>query len=397
MNRRNFLKYSALASGTLLVPNFLKAFESKNILSGNKKLVIIQLSGGNDALNTIVPYTNDLYFKNRAGIAIKKEQAITLTPELGLNTGMKKLMELYDKGFMTIINNVGYPNPDRSHFRSMDIWHTASNSNEYLQTGWLGRYLDSSCNGCANPHHAIEVDDTLSLALKGELKKAMALKNADELYKLTKENFFNKLVSITDDKMLTEDNLGYLYKTMIETTSSAEYIYNTSKTYNNSYVYPQTALGKQLKTVSTFINSGMETSVYYVSMGGFDTHINQLQQHQNLLQTFADAVTAFVNDLQKSNKLDDTLVMVFSEFGRRVQQNASNGTDHGTAGNMFLFGNKLKQNGIINEAPDLTDLDDGDLKYKIDFRSVYATVLNNWLGVSDKEILLQNFAKMSFV
>lgn len=399
MKRRDFLKNSALASGAFLIPSFLKPLEAlaKSELTGYKNLVIIQLSGGNDGLNTIIPYANDIYYQKRKTIAINQTDIIKLNEMQGLNPALSALKEIYDQGWMGIINSVGYPNPDRSHFRSMDIWQTASGSDQFLTTGWIGRYLDSNCQSCKNPYTAIEVDDTLSLAMKGEKMKAIAVQDPYKLYQTTREPFFKDIVHDHGDTNLNEDNLGYLYKTMIETYSSADYIQKTSKTYTVTAEYPATALGNQLKTVSKFINSGLQTRVYYVSLSGFDTHVGQQNQQGRQLKIYGDAVAAFVKDLKQTGKLDDTLVMTFSEFGRRVEQNASNGTDHGTANNILLFGGKLKKAGIYNNAPDLNQLDNGDLKYQIDFRNVYATLLDKWLDVNNSLILNSNFAGLDFI
>lgn len=399
MKRRDFLRNSALASGTLLVPAFLKPFEAlaQSDLNGYKNLVIVQLSGGNDGLNTIIPYGNDIYYQKRSTIAIKQSDVIKLDDMLGFNPSLSALKEIYDQGWMSILNAVGYPNPDRSHFRSMDIWQTGSDSNQFLTTGWIGRYLDSNCQNCKNPYTAIEVDDTLSLTLKGAAMKGIAVQDPNKLYQETREPFFKDLVHDHKNDHLNEDNLGYLYKTMIETYSSAEYIQNTSKTYNVTGNYPATQFGNQLKTVSKFINSGLQTRVYYVSLSGFDTHVRQQDQQATQLKIYSDAVAAFIKDLKQTGKLDDTLVMTFSEFGRRVEQNASNGTDHGTASNVLLFGGKLKRAGIFNEAPNLTDLDNGDLKYKIDFRDVYATLLDKWLNVNHSQVLNKHFNGLAFV
>jgi uncharacterized protein (DUF1501 family) len=184
---------------------------------------------------------------------------------------------------------------------------------------------------------------------------------------------------------------------MIETYSSADYIQKTSKTYNVTATYPNTGLGYQLKNVSKFINSGLDTRVYYVSLSGFDTHVGQQNQQGRQLKIYGDAVAAFIKDLKATGKLDDTLVMTFSEFGRRVEQNASNGTDHGTANNVFMFGGKLKKQGIFNDSPDLTTLDNGDLKYQVDFRDIYATLLDKWLDVSNASVLNRNFAGLDLI
>lgn len=399
MRRRDFIKNSALtAAGTFMVPAFMKPFEAMalNELSPYKNLVIVQLSGGNDGLNTVVPFGNDIYYQKRKGIAIKSEEVVKLTDMQGLNPNLSALKELYDQGWMTILNDVGYPNPDRSHFRSMDIWQSASDANQFLSTGWIGRYLDSNCETCKFPYTAIEVDDSLSMAMKGSSKKGIALRDAGTLFKNTNEPFFKEMIK-ADQAHLDEENLGYLYKTMIETSSSASYIQNTSKVYQQKFSYPNSGFSNQLKTVSKFINSGLKTRVYYVSMSGFDTHANQNQQQGRLLQQYAEGMNAFIKELKQNNKLDDTLVITFSEFGRRVEQNASNGTDHGTANNMFIFGGKLKKQGIYNPAPNLSDLDGGDLKYQLDFREVYGTILDKWLDVNNEQILNKKFNTLEFI
>lgn len=399
MERRDFLKNVTLAAaGTFFVPAFMKPFEALALdeLSLYKNLVVVQLSGGNDGLNTVVPYGDDIYYQRRKSIAIQPQDVIKLDDMQGLNPNLEALRELYDEGWMSVINDVGYPNPDRSHFRSMDIWQTASDSNQYLSTGWIGRYLDSNCETCKFPYTAIEVDDSLSLAMKGGTKKGIALKDAGTLFRNTNEPFFREMLNSEKDH-LDEDNLGYLYKTMIETSSSASYIQNTSKLYKPMYTYPVSGFSNQLKTVSKFINSGLKTRVYYVSLSGFDTHVNQNQQQGRLLKQYAEGMNAFIKDLYQHNKLEDTLVITFSEFGRRVAQNASNGTDHGTANNMFLFGGKLKKQGIYNAAPDLANLENGDLKYKVDFREVYGTVLDKWLNVNNGQILNKQFNTLDFI
>lgn len=398
LNRRNFLRNTALSAvGSLLIPSFLKAFERQtaNSLAENDKiLVIIQLSGGNDGLNTVVPFTNDLYYKARPSLAIEPAKVLKLNDDLGFNPAMAKMKMLYDEGLVSVINNVGYPNPDRSHFRSMDIWHTASNADEYLSTGWLGRYLDAQCSGgeCQS-YTAIELDDSLSLAMKGNKIKAMALQNPQKLYESTQIPFIKSLTKNTTDAThhSAEENVSYLYKTLAETASSAEYIYNKSKIQRTKSEYKGGELANRLKTVAELIISGVPTRVYYVALSGFDTHIRQAEKQEKLLENYSEAVYSFVQDMKANGLIDKVLLMTFSEFGRRVAQNGSNGTDHGTANNLFLIGNNLPKKGIYNKPPNLADLDNGDLKYEIDFRNVYATLLNKWLNVNDSGILGQKF------
>ena len=396
MERRKFLKQSSLASSLFFVPSFVRAFEQvASSKLGYKRLVIIQLSGGNDGLNTVIPYRNDLYYKERPTLGIPKNDIIKLNDEVGLNPSLTPLKRLYDNGNLSIINNVGYPNPIRSHFRSMDIWQTATDSNKYSQSGWLGRYLD---NYGKQPYSAIEIDDSLSLAMKGATMNAIATQDAKALYNLSKDPYFKNVIKHQNDSHLSEHNLGYLYKSMISAESSAKYIYETSSTVSSKKEYPKNKFAKQLKTTAQFINSGLETKVFYSSLGGFDTHVNQLNSQKRLLSTYANSIEAFVEDLKKNNTFKDTLILTFSEFGRRVKQNANVGTDHGTANNVFIIGDQLKKQGLYNNMASLSDLDDnGDLKFEIDFRTIYATVLNKWLDVNDEKVLNKSFRQLDFI
>lgn len=397
IKRKEFIQIGSLATASMLLPKFLKAFEGQTMVPlGNKVVVILQLSGGNDGLNTVVPVRNDLYYKARPRLGIAKEKALLLTDEIGLNPALTGFRELYDDGSLGIINSVGYPNPDRSHFRSMDIWHTASQSTEYWNNGWVGRYLDAQCNGCDKPTQAIEIDDILSLAMKGDHIKGIAVKDPRRLYGTANEKFFKEVMKNHIDEA-GEQPADYLYKTMAETLSSADYIFQQSKMHPTKADYPKTDLGNSMKTIASLIFSEINTKVYYVSLGSFDTHINQEAQQQRLFTEMNDAVKAFVKDLKTNNRFDDVMLFTFSEFGRRVQQNASNGTDHGTANNMFIISGGLKQKGMINALPDLADLDEGDLKYKVDFKNVYATVLNKWLKANDKEILAKQYEYLNFI
>lgn len=394
-NRKQFLQVGSLATASVMLPKFLKAFEKQNMVPpGNKVVVVIQFSGGNDGLNTVIPITNDIYYKERPRLSIAKTDALNLNEDVGLNPALEAFKGLYDDGSLAILNSVGYPNPDRSHFRSMDIWHSASKADEYVYTGWLGRYLDHQCSGCDKPTQVLEIDDMLSLALKGNEKNGLAFTDPRRLYSSSNEKFYKE---INKSHQSSEETVDYLYKTMSETLSSADYIFKQSKLSPSSTVYPATELGKNLKTISSLIMSDINTKVYYVSLGSFDTHVNQQGQQKRLFTELNDAVKAFTTDLKKNGRFEDVLMMTFSEFGRRVSQNASNGTDHGTANNMFFIGGGLKEKGILNEMPDLKDLNDGDLKHKVDFKNVYATVLNKWLGSDDKKILGKQYEHLKFI
>jgi len=352
------------------------------------------MAGGNDGLNTIIPYSNDIYYNSRPTLAIKKDALITINEHLGFHQSLGPLKNLYDKGYVSIINNVGYPNPNRSHFRSTDIWQTASNADEYLDTGWLGRYLDENIH---KSYGGIELDDSLSLVLKGKTLNGIATKNPAILYNNMQTPYFKKVLDHQSEEHLSEHNLGYLYQTMIEARSSAKYIYETSKTFKSSFEYPNNPFGKQLKTTAEFINSGLKSRVYYISMGGFDTHAGQINRQSRLLDIYSKSIDVFVKDLERNNTFKDTLILTFSEFGRRLKQNAANGTDHGAANNVFLIGKNLKAPGFYNEMPNLLNLDNnGDVKHTVDFRSIYATILDKWLEVNDAAILNRSFSKLDF-
>lgn len=382
IKRREFLKISSLATASLLMPNFLKAMTLDDALESNQKiLIVLQFTGGNDGLNTIIPVRNDIYFKERSSIAINN--SLSLNDETGINPALSYFKELHDNGELSVMNNVGYPNPDKSHFRSMDIWYSASKSDEYLETGWLGRFLDEECYRCEHPTQALEVDDILSLALKGEKNKAFAFKDPKRLYQTSQEKYFKSLYDHHHD----DETVSYLYQTLGSTINNAGYIFEKSKAKQTTQTYPNSQLGKDFKTVASLIKSDINTRVYYLSIGSFDTHVNQNERQQKLFNDINEAVKSFVADMKSNGLFDNILLMTFSEFGRRVAQNASKGTDHGTANQMFFISGGLKKKGILNPLPDLTRLNEGDLIYSEDFRKVYATVLKNWLKADSSKVL----------
>ena len=355
--------------------------------------MIVQLSGGNDGLNTIIPYRNDIYYKGRPHISIAKDSALRLNDDTGINPALKGEKQLFDDGCVSIINGVGYPHPDRSHFRSMDIWQSGSTAGEIMTSGWIGRYLDRS--DVPSNSLGIEVDDTLSLAMKGKEKSGVAVRDINQFHNAAANSYIKMLA--THHQEHDEHLAGFLYKTLRGTTSAADYIFAQSKIYTTSQPYPDTPIGKRMKTIGQLINSGAETQVYYVSHGSFDTHVNQNDRQNKLFGQIDEALTALVADLKANNRFGDVAIMTFSEFGRRVNQNASNGTDHGTASNMLVISGGLKKPGLYNALPDLADLDDGDLKYSVDFKQVYATILQRWLDTDPYSILDKKVGQLDFI
>jgi uncharacterized protein (DUF1501 family) len=390
MKRREFLnKAGIITAGTILIPSFLKAnMFSNKLLIGKKRLIVIQLSGGNDGLNTMVPFGLDEYYKNRENLGIKESELLKIGDKFGFHPKLAALRNLHEKGMLSIINSVGYPNPNRSHFRSMDIWHTASESNEYLTNGWLGRYLD---NNCENAYEGIEIGGSLSLAMKGKEKAGIAMTEPQVFYDTIHSDFFNEL----GDPVSENGELNYLYKVFNDTKNSAKYIYDQYKLKRNETEYARGAFPQQLKQIATLIKSDIQTPVFYTSLGGFDTHVNQEAAQNRLFEQLNGGVESFVADLEKDGLMNDTTIMIFSEFGRRLEQNASRGTDHGAANVMFVIDSDLNSKSIneYNQI-DLTDLENGDPKFKVDFRSVYQAMLENSLDVDAEKVLGRKFDKI---
>lgn len=398
IKRREFLKTSSLATAALWMPQFLQVHARPNALTNQGKiLVVLQLSGGNDGLNTVIPTRNDAYYRTRPTLAIQRQDALALTDEVSLHPALTALKGLYDAGELAILNKVGYPNPDRSHFRSMDIWHTASPSDQNWTTGWLGRYLDAQCKGnCPRPTTVLEIDDTLSLALKGASTKGLATPNPAQLYRSAHVPYF-KDYAAARQAVDTDAPVQYLYKTLTETLASADYLFEKSKAKPTRASYPKSDLGQHFETIASLILADTDTTVYYVSLGSFDTHTQQASQQGRLFKEMNETISAFAADMKANGRWNDIVVATFSEFGRRVAQNASGGTDHGTANSMFFMGGALRQKGLLNEMAALTELDEGDLRYEVDFRQVYATLLENWLQVPHEPILQSKFVPMNFV
>lgn len=406
-SRKDFLRISALASATLMIPKFLRGenTESKNALdrlflpaTNGKRLIVVQLTGGNDGLNMVVPYGDDVYHSNRPTVGIKSAQVLRMNDYFGFNPGMTGVHDLYNSGQFAILNAVGYDNPNRSHFRSLDIWHSASDADRYIQSGWIGRWLDANNTGdTIKPHLAVEIDDAMSLALKGNTVKGIGTRNPKRMRLLTEDQL---LMQIANDYKHHESDhslVDYLHKSLSETSQSAGYLIEKSKAGKPKAIYPQHAFGKQMKTVAELILGGSETAIYYVSLPGFDTHAGQNGQQNRLLKVFSEAIDAFSKDMKDAGLWNETLIMTFSEFGRRVKQNASQGTDHGTANVVMLSGGSLKNKGVLNEAADLSNLNEGDLIHKLDFRQVYATILQNWLGTEAEIVLGRKFGLLNFV
>jgi len=369
-----------------------------------KILVVIQLSGGNDGLSTVIPYGDDVYYQSRSAISHPADKILKIDSYLGLHPNLTSLKSMYDDGDLAIVQGVGYPNPNRSHFRSMDIWQSAQPEIQQPSNGWIGRYFDNTCPGC-DPHVGVAIGDSLPLAMQGDKVLPLSFERPDS-YRYTgrDKTDYLKLNQVdlqpppaSASKQITAgDQLDFLHRTAMDAQLSSEEILRLTRSHTPPAPYPANEFGNGLKTIAAMIAGGLPTRVYYVALGGFDTHVQQLNRHDALMKQLSDGLGAFWQDLKQQKNNDRVLAMTFSEFGRRVQSNASNGTDHGAAAPMFVMGSSIRQ-GIVSRHPSMTDLDQGDLKYVVDFRSVYASVLQNWLNTPSKPILGDQYALLPLV
>lgn len=381
MNRRNFLSLTGtFTGGALLLPDFLHAFGSQsNLVIGEQCLIFIQLNGGNDGLNTYIPFDNPLYYDLRTKIALSKDQVISKSKGMAFHPALKDFATMQQNGDLSIIQNVGYPEPNRSHFRSQEIWQTASDSNQYWNEGWLGRYLDLQCKDL-QPTAGINLDSIDNLALKGNEPNFITVKDPNR-FKIRNDN--DEAVKLSDNPQL-----DFVRKIANSVSEGSEEIQKAIAKSTTEMSYPKTNLGKNLEWIARLIKGNLKTKVYYTSQNGYDTHDNQLALHQRNLTELNDAIFSFYNDLKKAQLLQNVTIVVFSEFGRRVKDNG-NGTDHGTAAPMFIIGGN-NSGKVIGNNPNLTDLDNGDLKYEIDFRSVYAALLKDKLNFDYQSIGLKS-------
>jgi len=399
ISRRKFLKRSGKAAGaSIALGGFMARAYSQETTIGpmsaaalsdtDRVLVIIRLDGGNDGLNTLVHYQNNDYQSARPTLGIPSTDARrnNLDDTHGLHPSLTGFKQLHDEGNLLSIQGVGYPNPDRSHFRSTDIWMTGSGSNEFLSTGWLGRYLDAVNPDFPNtlPEHplAIDIGPVLSLSLIGKSGgMGIALRDPREFFSLVRLG--NQIIDTNEIPTPSGFELDFTRQVNRESIQYSDELRGAGERGKNKVEYPDTTLAGQLALIARLIDGGMKSRVYLVSQRGYDTHSNQLDRHGSLMTDLNDATIAFHNDLTAQGHARRVLGMTVSEFGRRVEENGSAGTDHGTSAPVFLFGSEL-QAGLLGPDPDFRNLDDrGDFFHTYDFRQVYASVLNQWFEIPE--------------
>jgi len=382
-------------------------------------LILLQLAGGNDGLNTVIPYTNDYYYQARPTLGVKPDQVLKLSDTLGLNPAMVGFKSLFDAGRLSVVSGVGYPNPNRSHFRSTEIWQTASDEEKYLTDGWIGRYFDNACAGC-DPTVGITIGDRLPQSFSSHNPTGVCLQNPasyrfmgaglNDDEELAYRSMFGgaadggqsggsvSMLSGTITLHNGQNALDFLERTSMDAQVSSDKIRDIAGKVKNIATYPGGGLANNLKLVARLIAGGLPTRVFYVSQGGYDTHTNQRGSHDTRLKELAESVKAFTDDLTAMGQFDRVTMMTFSEFGRRVLENGSHGTDHGAAAPMFIIGSQIKS-GLLGAEPSLapTDLEDGDIKFNTDFRSVYATLLQDWLKTPSVPILGRQFDTLQMI
>ncbi|MBV8067771.1 MAG: DUF1501 domain-containing protein [Candidatus Eremiobacteraeota bacterium] len=402
INRRNFLLTTV--SGLAVVANtdhvFARALAQTPLPglpgSENRCLVLINLAGGNDGLNCIVPHGDDRYYQLRPGLAIDRNTVLAIDAHIGFNPEMQSLKSLYDRGMVAIVQGVGYPNPDHSHFRSTEIWQTAA-PERYEHTGWLGRYFDEAQLPRENLFKGIAVARVVPEVLVSERTDIAAIPALRTYTMISDRNAAARdaFSRQARDRSLpfTSPYLAHVMEIEGDAQRSSEELPKLVAGYTSKATYPATPLGRSLALAAQIVGSNLGTKAIYVEHGSFDTHVSQRRTQDLLLKQFSDAIAAFYQDLAAHGNERRVLTLTFSEFGRRIEENGSRGTDHGEASPLFLIGGGVK-GGLYGTMPDLAETNMGNVRFSVDFRSVYATVLERWLGRPSTTVLGGEFKQL---
>jgi len=389
------------ASGLAVVGHtggfFSRALAQTAAPAGDRVLVVVYFQGGNDGLNTVVPFGLPAYYTYRPTLAIAQNDVLRINDTIGLNPQLKPFKDMYDKGQVAIVQGVGYPNPDYSHFRSTEIWETAA-PDKYASTGWLGRYLDGVNVPSGNLFNAVAIADVLPEVLVADRVDVAAIAQLNG-YGLTSDR--SKTLGRDEfHAFVADNNVPFRSPYLAQVASIEDHAQRGSEElpkliagYQPAASYPETPIGRSLALAAQVIGSKLGTRVLYVQLGSFDTHTTQRATQDRLLAEFANGISAFYTDLAAHGDERRVLTMTFSDFGRRVAENGSRGTDHGSAAPVFVIGGGVK-GGLYGEHPSLDALDAGNLRFTTDFRSVYATVLEKWLQRPAPAIVGPGFAPL---
>jgi uncharacterized protein (DUF1501 family) len=418
LSRRAMIKDGLLAvsAGMILPSVFARAVRAAHNAAqdGNtwaqaaqqRTLIVVQMAGGNDGLNTIVPYTDGAYYQARPTLAVKPADVIPLNDRLGMHPALAAFRPLWQAGKLAVVEGVGYPNPNLSHFVAMDIWQTLD-LNGQGASGWLGKYVSGLVDQDGHPFQSLAVGSSLPTALRA-LNADVPVVSDPKSYRLLPDPAAAKQTSAADARVQTLLKLyntyprSAPYAALLDATAQtavqgSQSLDNAAARYTPAVQYPNTNFARGLQVLAEVIAQGLGLRVGYVTIGGFDTHAGQAKTHETLMTDLSEGLAAFYADLQAHNAADNVVVMTWSEFGRRVHENGNAGTDHGTAAPLFVLGNAV-QGGIFGEPPDLNRLDNaGNLNFTVDFRSVYATVLDRWLGAPAGAVLGGSYGDQAFL
>ncbi|TVY01089.1 DUF1501 domain-containing protein [Paenibacillus cremeus] len=409
LTRRDFLIKGTALLATLGLGGPMIFAENGSLLStqpanaadpDSPVLVVIQLSGGNDGINTIIPYGMGGYFDARPTLKITDSQVLTINDQLGFHPSLTQMHDLFGKGKLAVVQGVGYPKPDHSHFRSMEIWQTAE-PEKLIRSGWLGRYAET-LGQSSNPLNLLQIGNSANKAFNSEKVNVPVIQTLDTF------NFLDPKTPKADQNRIAKAFLD-MYDperqgTVIQVTASrgkeayesVEAVHSLTNTYQMKVEYPKTGIARDLQLVAKLLAGNSGTRVFYLQLGGFDDHVNEKDLHAKLLKQLDEALGTFYSDLEAQGLQDRVVTMAFSEFGRRVKENGNGGTDHGTAGPVFVLGGKVK-GGLYGVMPSLTSLDNGDLKYEVDFRSVYSTLLDRWMKGDAQTVMGKSYENLGFI
>ncbi len=394
------MKGGGMIAVGLVAPRWLSSIAKADVLrqaqggkaTGDTVLVVCQWSGGNDGLNTVIPYANKTYYKLRPMIGIPEAKVLKISDDLGFNPGLTGLAELYHQGKVAVIQNVGYPEPNRSHFKSMEIWQSAS-PDTTLKYGWIGRHFDQQLSvHPLNPVVALGLSTDQPLALAGHSASIPCFASLADLRTMIGDADTDKMLREIQGKDAMTGSAERAVQTASRSALDAVGVLQKQlATYKQTATYANDSFGNGFKQIAQLVATSPATRVVYFQAGGFDTHARQTETHQRLLSSFGNAVNTFQKEMEAIGKADKVVTLVFSEFGRRAQENASLGTDHGAAAPMFLIGNSVK-GGLHGPIPDLDNLREGDIAHTQDFREVYASTLAHWMGGDPETVLGGKFS-----
>jgi uncharacterized protein (DUF1501 family) len=423
--RREFLELSAKGAGLLAFSRFAPQFlvsSARGAAPAPEKdrsiLVLVDLARGNDGLNTLVPFEDADYYRLRPTLALPKDKVLRVSDTLGLHPSCGAMQGLFDAGKLAIVQNVGYPNPNRSHFRSTEIWETASGSDEFAASGWIGRFLDNACAGEPADIAAVSSPkgpapspakgrDPVAVHITNGVPQSFVGEHDHPTFGLVpfggnrrdndeSRRMLETMLKAKDDPAASESNATFLKHTLMDTLVTERKVQRVIGEYKPGAPYPGNSLAASLRNVAALIAARMPTRVYFVSLSGFDTHSNQVPQQAQLLTQLSDSLAAFQKDLEAHQLDGQVMTMTFSEFGRRPSENESRGTDHGTAAPLFVMGSRIA-GGVRGTTPSLKLERNQDLAFTTDFRSVYAGALEDWLGCASEKVLGRKFEPLRLV